>query len=384
MRFISSWIFSSGIKFSLINLTLSSKASPVNHEFLNSSVSTSENLNILAVLFMSGWSHFMFFKPLLKELARRGHNLTVLSHHPWIHHENDPILPNYKDIVVKDPKSYNKGEFDLSNIDTSNMRYLEEPMLLRTLGLSYCEKSLKDPNTLEFLNSSQNFDLIITEAFNADCALGFVHKYKAPFITMSSHAILPWINDRLGNPDNPSYISDIFIPLFIGRMNFFQRVLNTLHLCFTKIFYEIGTQRHNQKLVEDVFGPGVPPLEQIAKETSALLINTHYSIHGSRPYTLNVIEVGGLHISKPKPLPADFKKFLDDANEGVILFSWGSRINSSSLSEEKLNVLLNVFEKLPRKIIWKWESDNVPRKLKNLMVKKWLPQFDIMSEYGFK
>lgn len=33
-----------------------------------------------------------------------------------------------------------------------------------------------------------------------------------------------------------------------------------------------------------------------------------------------------MHISVPKPLPYDIQMFLDDAQEGVFLFSWVSMI----------------------------------------------------------
>lgn len=46
----------------------------------------------------------------------------------------------------------------------------------------------------------------------------------------------------------------------------------------------------------------MPYLGELAKTTSLMLVNTHYSLNGVRPNTPSVIEVGGLHIKDLKPL----------------------------------------------------------------------------------
>lgn len=42
-----------------------------------------------------------------------------------------------------------------------------------------------------------------------------------------------------------------------------------------------------------------------------------------KPNVPAVIDVGGLHIRPPKPLPLDLQQFLDEASDGVIYFSFG-------------------------------------------------------------
>lgn len=62
-------------------------------------------VNILAFLPTFARSHYGAFQPLLKELAVRGHNLTVVSHFPL----KDPP-PNYHhiDVSVKDRNDKSK------------------------------------------------------------------------------------------------------------------------------------------------------------------------------------------------------------------------------------------------------------------------------------
>lgn len=56
-------------------------------------------------------------------------------------------------------------------------------------------------------------------------------------------------------------------------------------------------------LLRKYFGTNeMPYLGDLAKTTSVMLVNTHYSLNGVRPNTPAVIEVGGLHIREPKKL----------------------------------------------------------------------------------
>lgn len=52
--------------------------------------------NILGIFIHPGKSHFDMFYPLMRGLAERGHNVTVISHFP----DKNP-LPGYKDVVLE-------------------------------------------------------------------------------------------------------------------------------------------------------------------------------------------------------------------------------------------------------------------------------------------
>lgn len=336
-----------------------------------------EKLRILAVFHHPGKSHFEVFKPLLEALALRGHDMTVLSYFPK--NEKNQIA-NYKDIDLSGPSW--KEVVDLSKIDYSMFSAFKDAILVNQWALHHCQIALKVPAVQQLIQSDSKFDLIITELFNSDCFLGFVHKFKAPFIALTSHEIVPWANDRFGNPDNPSYIPTSFMS-YEPKMSFFQRTINTVFLWFAKINYNYFCQMNTDKMVKEAFGRDATYLSEIAKGTSAMLINTHYSLFGARPHAPNIVEIGGIHIEDVKPLPDDLKKFLDDALEGVLVFSWGSMIKTSTLPEKKLKALIKVFSEIPRKVLWKWESDELPELPKNVIIRKWLPQFDLLSEYKY-
>lgn len=61
--------------------------------------------------------------------------------------------------------------------------------------------------------------------------------------------------------------------------------------------------KNSNRIAKQFFGPDLPDLRDLVYETSLLLVNSHFSINQARPTVPNFIEVGGLHINDPKPLP---------------------------------------------------------------------------------
>jgi glucuronosyltransferase len=75
----------------------------------------------------------------------------------------------------------------------------------------------------------------------------------------------------------------------------------------------------------------------------------------------------------------DIQKYIDEAENGVIYFCMGSLLRGETFSAEKRQMFLNVFNKIPQRVLWKWEGD-LPGKPSNVMIRKWMPQRDILGE----
>lgn len=56
----------------------------------------------------------------------------------------------------------------------------------------------------------------------------------------------------------------------------------------------------------------------------------------------------------------------------------GSQLKSKDMPTEKKKALLSVFKKLRQKVLWKFEED-LPEKPENVIIRKWLPQQDILA-----
>ena len=90
--------------------------------------------------------------------------------------------------------------------------------------------------------------------------------------------------------------------------------------------------------------------------------------------------IGMMNCKPPKPLPKDLQEFFDTSGEaGVIYVSFGSVLQASEMSEEKRLLLLNVFKKLKQRVLWKWETEQMPDLPSNVKLSKWLPQQDLLA-----
>lgn len=275
-----------------------------------------EKFRILALSPWLGRSHFYFAEVLFEELARRGHDITVVSHYP----KKTPIL-NYHDISIscgrpgvhiESMDKVGKGSRYLKmigniwkNIYTigKNLVWINPVTEFFQSGIDkVCREGLSHPNLQKLIKSkTEKFDLLLVEAFNADCFLGFQHKFQVPVVAIRTSALSTWVIDRTGSPANPSYVPGTTVGL-PSRMNFLQRVQNLFDQIFLRIVYRYYGIESNE-IARSHFGNDMPDLETIAKNTSLFLVDTHYLYQSARPLTPNVKEVGGLHVTKVQSLP---------------------------------------------------------------------------------
>lgn len=62
------------------------------------------------------------------------------------------------------------------------------------------------------------------------------------------------------------------------------------------------TQKSDDAYLKRRFGDDFPSVSEIVKKVSMMFVNQHYSLSGAKHLSPNVIELGGVHIGKPKPL----------------------------------------------------------------------------------
>lgn len=77
----------------------------------------------------------------------------------------------------------------------------------------------------------------------------------------------------------------------------------------------------------------------------------------------------------------DLKQIMESAKEGIVYFSLGSVVKSSKMPKETVSLLLSELSKIEQTVLWKWEADDIPQLPKNVIVRKWFPQNDILGMY---
>ena len=172
---------------------------------------------------------------------------------------------------------------------------------------------------------------------------------------------------------------------FTDKMTFVQRLGNIAMTIFEAVYMNIFYYPQQNEIYKASFPDPKPSFDDAMKNVNLVLLNSHFTLSYPRPFVPNMIEVGGLHINRvPNPLPKDIKDFLDNAKDGVVYFSMGSNIQSTTMPAEKSDALLKTFGKLKQKVMWKWENDKLPGKPDNVFIKSWWPQDDILAHPNVK
>ncbi|KAK5643186.1 hypothetical protein RI129_007031 [Pyrocoelia pectoralis] len=332
-----------------------------------------QSYNILGIFPLAMRSHFQMFETIMKELARQGHTVTVIS---CFSQKN--VVKNYRDISLE------SNQATVVDLPSENWSlYNEFFIILEYAGHNLCENELRSRAFQEFLKTDEKFDLIIIELFTSECFMGLAHKFKAPIIGITTRTVMYWDNIKFGNPSNPAYISNNMLTTG-PRKSFLERLETTLVNEIHQYFHDYYVNVKNQKMAEEVFGTDLPLLSDISQNISLLFTNSHCSITPSVPLVPGIIEIAGAHIGSVKKLPEHIEMWINESNHGVVYFSMGSLIRADSLSEKRRDMFINAFRRIPQRVLLKWENDSIPDKPDNVMIEKWMPQFDILSHPNVK
>ncbi|XP_069697675.1 UDP-glycosyltransferase UGT5-like [Periplaneta americana] len=339
--------------------------------------SMSEAAKILSIFPFQAKSHVIVNTALMEELVSRGHEVTVLSLHP-----RKTPLPNYTDIVLKTSiQDFFPFKGNNTLLQAANTGLFEMINIMLNASLVVCDYQLQEEVVQKLIHSTDiHFDAVIVEAFFNECFLGFAHKFKAPLIQICTYGGSNFMGEWVGNPTPYAIVPDPFLNLR-DKMNFWERTANAVFSTIWKLtrnyYYLPGQDAIMKKHFNHL--DDLPSLSELEYKTSLLLINHHFSISYPRPLMPNFVQVGGMHVKPPKPLPQDLRRYLDEAKDGVIYFSMGSNIKSSDMTESQRNAFLEAFSKLKQRVLWKWETDSMPGQPDNVKLEKWLPQPDILA-----
>ncbi|XP_051165472.1 UDP-glucosyltransferase 2-like isoform X2 [Leptopilina boulardi] len=280
-----------------------------------------------------------------------------------------------------------------NNLDYNRLQFLSPisivPEISNNTGSNIC-KLIQHPilqNIIKNPPKNPPYDLVIVEIFTAHCYFAFAHHLKVPMIGLISSVVQEWENEALGNPDSFAFIPGGFTGLNVGgKMNFYQRLLNTLMGNLIKRQFYHYTD-HQKIFIDQYFGPNYPSIRNLSTQFALVFVNSHFSLHGIRPLTPSVIEIGGVHIQENgEKLSPDLQKWLDDSKYGCIYMSFGSMVNIETFPNETLNAFYTAFENIaPVRILLKIGNEKLLSKLpNNVKTHSWLPQIQILKHKNVK
>ncbi|XP_066977465.1 UDP-glycosyltransferase UGT5-like [Macrobrachium rosenbergii] len=325
-----------------------------------------ESYNILMLLPLSSRSHRTLFLTLAETLADRGHKVELLVNHP-----PKSKHPHVKEIYHGLPH-FQEDKFQLFSARDHPWEIFElvmegTPKMTREL--------YKLPEVMALYKRRKDFHLIIVDNFYNQMMFPFAH--EIPLAIMVASGVEPLQSAVMGNIINPSYVPNrqVILP---QPMGLWQRAMNTaIHFMAGIIKYYIILPKI-QAEVSSVL-PDVPPLEEIEKNQSLVLLNYCPSFDVTLPLLPSQVDIGCLHCQPGLPLPQELEEWINGAGEpGVIYFSLGSVAQGISLPGHWRETFVKVFGRLEQRVIWKHEAE-IPDAPDNIFTTNWLPQQDLLA-----
>lgn len=344
-------------------------------------VSVVHGYKVLFLVPFTGPSHWLMLKHFIRELTERGNEVTCITSFKF----GDPIQ-NYTEVLI-DPAYPIREKFPLSTIfeTKSYSNDFNNLFLYWRMGLETSRFGLENVHVQKFLKRDDlQFDLVVSEQFFQESWLMFAHKYNAPIVTISTYGYSDFMDRAMGLITPWSYVPHMLLD-YEDNMNFVQRAYNVFLSTLDYAIREYYYLPKQNEIVKDFFGElehqrgPLPSVQTLEKSISVILINSHPTLAKPRPSMVGLVDIAGAHIRPNKPLPDDLQRFMDEAEHGVIYFSLGAYLQSSQMPVEKRNALLNVFSKLKQRVVWKFETNNLENVPRNVMIRNWAPQNDILA-----
>lgn len=260
-----------------------------------------------------------------------------------------------------------------------NIGPLDNLKLIYDMGINLTRSTFENKKVQNLLNSGETFDLVLMEHFLNDAEVGIAYHFKAPIVLVSPFGIGRMNHHLFASPLPSSYVPNVLGTL-PKHMSFLERLKNFYLNVLTDVVRELYNMPRQRELFKKFIKSDLE-LDDLLYNVSLLLTNSHISVNDPVPRVPGIVEIGGFHVNPPKKLPEDLQKFLDDAKEGVILFSMGSNLKSKDLKPETRDGILKAFSKINQKVLWKFETE-LPNAPKNVKVMKWLPQQDILGSFS--
>ncbi|XP_071565134.1 UDP-glucosyltransferase 2 [Temnothorax nylanderi] len=334
-----------------------------------------DGARILAIFPANAKSHYNVYEPLLKRLSARGPEIFAVTHFP-----QRIRLANFTDLDISSTLLSMSQNNTLPVPEIYNFMIWQKILYISTAEI--CEPVLSHPEMNRIIKglSKEHFDLLVIEIFATDCFLGIAHALNISKIVGAISTVgISWSN-VMRNPENPSYIPNC-ISSYTGRMSLLERSINTVLLPIVKLAYRIISDEPSYEIARKYFGHDLPDFDALRSRISLILTNGHPAVSAARPLAPGVKEIGGIHIpvSGPKPLPVDLQDYLDSqSRNGVIYFSLGSQIDTSTIPNQVFAALYRAFEQVPQQILWTCTKERMPPLPGNVKCIGWAPQLSVL------
>ncbi|XP_075986013.1 UDP-glucosyltransferase 2-like [Anticarsia gemmatalis] len=336
-----------------------------------------EAAKILAFIPTPSISHQVVYRPITQELAKRGHEVVVITTDPAFPKGKAP--PNLREIDVHDI-SYKVWEelYKLTSKGDKDVIGHVKPAYYEIIRIT--EMQIKTPEVQKLIKE-EKFDLLILEAWTRP-AIVLSHVFKVPVIQVASCGFLNDNIDTVGASWHPLLYPNTLSQKLYNLTQWEKLEVMWLLYRLENVFS--GAVETENAMAKRLFGPNTPSIDELRNNVQMIFLNIHPIWDSNRPVPPNVVYIWGVHKRPEKELPEDLKTYLDSSKNGVIYMSLGTNVRPSLLPPEKVQMIVKAFSKLPYDVLWKWDKDELPGRSKNIRIFKWLPQSDLLRHPKIK
>ncbi|XP_017046366.1 UDP-glycosyltransferase UGT5 isoform X2 [Drosophila ficusphila] len=331
--------------------------------------------NILTVFPYRLPSPFQMVRPLVRALVDRGHKVTMVSPAglpadiQGVRHIRVPMLnKNMQDFLDNENLLEFFGSKWQEGIMTAKALYDVSYAILSADGV---KKIMQD--------KSERFDMIMMEASHLDALYGLAEFYNATLVGVACMNA-NWNVDYLAGNSAPSVFEPISPMGYALDDSLISRWHNWIYITEEKLLENLVYRPAQARVFKKFFGYSAEKMVQLRKRFSVILVNSHFSMGGVRANVPNIIEVGGLHLSEPsEPCSAELKRFLDEAEHGVIYLSMGQDVLVKYLPDNMQKPLLEAFARLKQRVVWRSELSLGANKSEKFFIIENAPQRQLLS-----
>lgn len=245
-------------------------------------------------------------------------------------------------------------------------------------ALDYCNSTMALPEMQQLMHND-SFDMVIACPIGGKLLSGLASHFKCPLVYITPIRAPFTVANFMGNPAQlhitPSVISKLRNP-----MNFLDRVENVFWAAF-EWFICTAVDLFEWHYYQSNFPTPKYPSYFEARANASLILSSNHFSQDPVANVPQIVEIGGIQMDvQLAPLPGHLQRYLDEAENGVIFFSFGTNIQMRKQSQERLWSIFRALERTNMTVVLKWDTDEeIPGLPKNILSAEWLPQREILG-----
>ncbi|KFB36996.1 AGAP002783-PA-like protein [Anopheles sinensis] len=314
---------------------------------------------ILAIFPVPLKQHQLVYRPLLEELARRGHDIVLMTTDPLDLPPKGTGNGTLADRIEQIDLGFAYG---LPALEQLHVDGLDGRDMLRNIFdvmRTISAEELQHPAVQRLIRSASSaepgnrFDVVIVEWSGVTLMNAFAEHFRAPLVGIANGGAYINAHEALGNPNHPIGYPSIFMP-FSEDLSLLQRISSVLFTVWYRFYYYTEEIPAQNAIAKSNFGEQISDLRQIEQNADLLLINAFQLLGNVRPVGPTTVHLGGIHQRRvAEPLPEDLALFLSHSDGPVVYVNLA--VTSAGA---RLDKIVKTLERLDLASVWALNEDS--------------------------